>query len=42
MGDLDRCRHPVDDRHLVAPVELAGLSGVKAQGNESGGTDFGF
>lgn len=42
VSNLDRRRHPVDDRHLVAPVELAGFARIEAERDESGGTDFGF
>src|SRR6056297_2325323 len=33
MGHLDRGRHPVDDRDLMAPVELEGFARVEAQGH---------
>jgi hypothetical protein len=37
VSDLDRHRHPVDQHHLVAPVELVGLTRRKAQRHEGGG-----
>lgn len=33
---------PVDDRHLVAPVELAGLTGIETERDAGGRRDFGF
>ncbi len=31
VGHIDRRRHSVDDRHLIAPIELIGFIGIKAQ-----------
>ena len=36
MGHFDGGRRPIDHDNLVAPVELIGFAGRKAQGHESG------
>lgn len=40
MGDLDRHGHAVEDHDLMAPGELVGLAGIKAQRNIGAGRRF--
>ncbi len=42
MRDLHRRGHPVDQDDLMAPVELIGFAGIKAQGHVGGGRGFPF
>lgn len=42
VGHLDRGGHSVDDRDLVAPVELEGFAGIEAQRHVGCGGGFGF